>query len=74
MLLLPTCGISIAFAIRSVDPSGAFRGWCAVRTLQIVHFKQVLNASKLWDYQSYACIIYQRLHAERSSENIRKFT
>ena len=36
-------GISIAFANRSVDPAGAFRGWCAVRTLQNVLFKQVLK-------------------------------
>ena len=56
---LYTCGISIALAIRSVNPrwgldvqgfrciytpaSGAFKGWCAVRTLQIVLFKQGLK-------------------------------
>ena len=27
-------GFAIAFVVSSLDPSGAFRGWCAVRTLQ----------------------------------------
>ena len=42
--LLHTCRISIAVAIRFLYPTlGAFRGWCAVRTLQTVLFKQALN-------------------------------
>ena len=44
-------GISIAFPIRSLDhslsvrliPSGAFKGWCAVRTLQMYFSNRLLN-------------------------------
>ncbi len=40
-------GISIAFAVhsvdRSLDPAGALKGWWAVPTLQTVFFKQAIN-------------------------------
>ena len=52
--LLPTCGFSIAVAIRSLVhslfvhliPAGALKGWWAVPTLQTVLFKQALNENR----------------------------
>ena len=40
---LRCAGVSVY--LYTCRPSGAFRGWCAVRTLQIVLFKQALNST-----------------------------